>query len=292
MTWQLGIVAKSLDRRVSRRRLGICRDTRPARTARAAAAIVERLHPLAEHDRLSAAGRAFFQVGFQPLQLAARAGGRIEVADLLQPQHQLEHVADRQLVLHFPQPNHALVLRQSIRLGLLRRELHFRIAKQLGRQVGEHLVLRAAQDVVRDRPANRPRFHLRIDLSRRDELKNADQILDAVFDRRAGKRPTAAAANRPHDFVGRAGHVFDALRFIEHDQVVMIRSDRRHRPDRARPFRNWRSSPHSPPSRHMPLPPGRAALDGRNGQLRRPLANSRCQLVTSGLGQTSSTRRN
>ena len=35
------------------------------------------------------------EVGFQPLELRAGAGGRIEIANLLQSQHQLEDVADR-----------------------------------------------------------------------------------------------------------------------------------------------------------------------------------------------------
>ena len=55
----------------------------------------QRFDPLAEDDRLASAGGAFFEVGLQPLEFAALAGGRIEVADLLQPQHQLEHVLDR-----------------------------------------------------------------------------------------------------------------------------------------------------------------------------------------------------
>ena len=67
-----------------------------ARAARCS--VVSVCDPLAEDDRLLAAGRDFFQIGFQPFQLAAGAGGRIEVADLFQPQDQFEDVLDREFV--------------------------------------------------------------------------------------------------------------------------------------------------------------------------------------------------
>ena len=52
-----------------------------------------------------------------------------------------------------------------------------------------------------------------------DELENADQILGAVFDGRAGQGPASAAGDRAHDLARRAVAIFDPLRFIEHDQV-------------------------------------------------------------------------
>ena len=96
---------------------------------------LERADPLAEDDRLAAAGGDFFQVGLEPFELRAGAGGRIEVADLLQPQHQLEDVLDRGRVAQFGQPHHALLLGQPVALALLGRQLQRLVVDQLRRQV-------------------------------------------------------------------------------------------------------------------------------------------------------------
>ena len=74
------------------------------------------------------------------------AGGRIEIADLLQPQHQLEDVLDRDRFAHFRQADHAVFLGQPIGLALLGDQFERLVANQLRRQVLEHLVLRAAQE--------------------------------------------------------------------------------------------------------------------------------------------------
>ena len=79
--------------------------------------------PLAENDGLAAAAGNFVQIGLQPLQLGAGAGGRIEVADLLQPQHELENVADRGGVAQLGQPQHALFFGQPVALPLLGRSI-------------------------------------------------------------------------------------------------------------------------------------------------------------------------
>ena len=104
------------------------RDIPAGRTRRDAAASRSSVsHPLAEDDRLLAAGGHFFQVGLQPLELGAFAGGRIEVANLLQPQHQLEHVLDRELArpvrVSRSTPS---FFGQVVGLALLRREVRAR----------------------------------------------------------------------------------------------------------------------------------------------------------------------
>ena len=68
---------------------------------------------------------------------------------------------DRCLIAHLRQPQHALVLGQVVGLALLGRQVEIGVAKQLGRQVGQYLVLSAAEHVIADCPAYSPRFHLR-----------------------------------------------------------------------------------------------------------------------------------
>ena len=46
----------------------------------------------------------FVQVGLQPFEFRAGAGGRIEIADLLQPQHQLEDVLNGDRLAQLGQP--------------------------------------------------------------------------------------------------------------------------------------------------------------------------------------------
>ena len=89
----------------------------------------ERLDPLAEHDRLLPAGGHFFQIGRQPFELRAFAGGGVEVADLLQPQNQLEDMLDRGRLAHLGQPQHAFVLGQLVGVPLLGREFQIGVAK-------------------------------------------------------------------------------------------------------------------------------------------------------------------
>ncbi len=79
---------------------------------------LQRLDPLAEHDRLLAAGGHFLQVGLQSFQLAADAGHRIEVADLLESQHQFEHMLDRQCLAHAGQLHDAFVLGRTVGVPL------------------------------------------------------------------------------------------------------------------------------------------------------------------------------
>ena len=72
-------------------------------------------------------------LSFQPLELAAGPRDWVEVANLFQSKYEFKHVLYRQFVLHLPKAHHSLVLRESVRLSLFRRQLHFCIAEQLGR---------------------------------------------------------------------------------------------------------------------------------------------------------------
>ena len=57
--------------------------------------MLDRANPLTEDNRLAAAAGHLVEIGLDTLEFRAGAGGRIEVANLLQPQHQLENVANR-----------------------------------------------------------------------------------------------------------------------------------------------------------------------------------------------------
>ncbi len=76
--------------------------------------LVERLNPLAKHDRLLPTGNDFFQIRLQTLLLAARSRNRIEVADLFQAEHQLKHVLNREFVSKVGKLDDAFVLGDSI----------------------------------------------------------------------------------------------------------------------------------------------------------------------------------
>ncbi len=190
------------------------------------------LRPLAATSSRSASSRS---------SLALWAGGRIEIANLLQPQHQLEDVLDRGRVAHVGQPQHSFFLGHLIRLALLGRQFELGIAKHLGRQLGQHLVFRAPQHVVAGGLPHAPGLHVRRKMPGRQKLENAHQILRTVFDRRAGQRPTASAADRPHCLAGVAGAVFDPLCLVEDDQVEIQASRRPAARDRAAGPRSWRS---------------------------------------------------
>ena len=86
----------------------------------------DRAHPLAEDDRLPPAAGDLLQVGLQPLQLRAGPGGGVEVADLLQPQHQLEDVLDGRSLAHLGEADNAFLFGQAIGLALLGREFQAR----------------------------------------------------------------------------------------------------------------------------------------------------------------------
>ncbi len=180
---------------------------------------LDRADPLAEDDRLPPAAGDFFQVGFEPLQLGARSGGRVEVADLLQPQHELEDVLDRRGVAHLRQPHNALFLGQPIGLALFRRQFQIRVAKHFRRQFGKHLLLGPPQDIVADRAAHLPRLHVGREKTRREKLEDSDEVIRAVLHRRSRQSPTAAPRKAADDLTRRAAAVFDPLRFVQHHEI-------------------------------------------------------------------------
>src|SRR5262245_53453369 len=90
-------------------------------------------NPLAEDDCLAPAIDDFFQIGGTLLELGAVSAGWIEVTNLLQPQHELKDMLDRDLTPQLIEPQDALALRHLVALALLCRELDLGIADRLGR---------------------------------------------------------------------------------------------------------------------------------------------------------------
>src|SRR3954447_15577455 len=131
-----------------------------------AAQLHERLNPLAEYNRFATTRDALFQVRFNPIVLAAHASRRIKVADLLQPQHELENVLNGKLRFHLSKPHDAFFLSEAIRLGLLWRKFNLSVAEQLGRQVGQNFVLGAAQHIISDSSSGRAWLHFRLNSAR------------------------------------------------------------------------------------------------------------------------------
>src|SRR5690606_27227182 len=79
------IVAELLDDRVASLRGDAAVVFERAEAGKRRAELGDRVDPLAEDDRLTAAGGALFEVGFETIELGACAGGGVEVTDLLEP---------------------------------------------------------------------------------------------------------------------------------------------------------------------------------------------------------------
>ena len=62
---------------------------------------------------------------------------------------------------------------------------------------------------------------LRRQMTRREELENADQVVGAVFDRRAGECPTPAPADRAHHLAGGLARFLIRCDFVENHQVEL-----------------------------------------------------------------------
>ena len=80
--------------------------------------------------------------------LALCAGQRVEVANLLEPHHQLEDVLHRDRLAQRVEVDDALLLGQVVGFALGRRQLQRQSRIDLGRHVGQHVLLGAAQDAV------------------------------------------------------------------------------------------------------------------------------------------------
>ena len=105
--------------------------------------------PTGEDDRLAAAVGDFLHVGEELFELGALAGERVEVADLLQPHHQLEDVLHGDRVAEFVEVDDAVVLGQRrTRLRWAGVSSSSRSRIDLRRHVGLHHVLRPPQDAV------------------------------------------------------------------------------------------------------------------------------------------------
>src|SRR4029453_2315785 len=134
------------------------------------------LHPLAEDDRLLATGGDFLQVGFESLQFRAGAGSRIEIANLLEPQDQLENVLDGDFVAEMVQLHDPFGFGHFISGSLRRREIELGIAIEFGGHVRQDLVLCATKDVVLDELAQSLRAEAGAQVAGREEFKDADQV--------------------------------------------------------------------------------------------------------------------
>ena len=126
----------------------------------------ERLHPLAEDERLAAAGLHLLELRREPVEFRALAGGRVEIADLLEPENEFEDVLNRGLPAHVRQPEHPLLLCLAVGLPLLGAEFDLGVAVEPRWHLGEHLVFGAAEDVVGHGRAHRPGRHPLADLPR------------------------------------------------------------------------------------------------------------------------------
>ena len=169
----------------------------------------------------------------------------------------------------------------------------------LGRQVGEHLVLGPPQHVVADRAAHAaaassPARGSRGPGTRRCPPGRRRCSRPAC---RSGPNCAAAAMARTTSLVV-LGAVLDPLRFVEHHQVEMhagrpSSAGRVSSTSRSRQQQFVVGDPHAARravATARPAGPGRPRSPAPGLPAPRR-SNSRCQLVTSGLGQTSSTLR-
>ena len=179
----------------------------------------ECLHPLAEDECLPAACLHLLEFCHEAIELRALARRRIEVADLLEPEDEFEHILDRRLLAEGRQPQHPLLLGPAVGLSLFGSEFDALVAVHPRWHLGEHLVFRTPQHIVGRRGAQRLGRHAVVDMAGRHEVEEGDEILGGVFHRRAGERP-AAAALQPGDGPMRVARtVFDPLCLVEHDEI-------------------------------------------------------------------------
>ena len=159
--------------------------------------------------------------GLQAVHLGTGTGGRVEIADLLESQHQLEDMLNGCLLSHVRQPQHPLFFCPPIGFALIRRQGDVLVAVKAGRHVFEHFVLGPPQDVVSSGCPQGPGRHPLVDMARGHEFEDAYQILRAVLNRRAGERPGTLSRQRADRFAGLARAVLDPLGLIKHDQIEL-----------------------------------------------------------------------
>ena len=188
-------------------------------TGEFAAEPAERFHPLAEDERLLPTGVDLLEIGLQALELRTLPGEGVEIADLLEPEHQFEDVLNCRLLAQVRKPQHPFLLRPAIGLPLLGCQFDSLVAVEPGRHVFEHLVLGATEHMVGRGGPHRPRRHPLVEMARGDELKHPHEIVGAIFDRCARERPATAAGYRSHRLARLAGAVLDPLCLVEHHQV-------------------------------------------------------------------------
>ena len=81
----------------------------------------------------------------------------VEIADLLEPEDELEDVADRRRAPHLGQPEDAILLGLSVGFSLFGREFDPFVAVEPRGEILQNLVLRPAEDMVGRGGAEGPR---------------------------------------------------------------------------------------------------------------------------------------
>ena len=181
----------------------------------------ERLGPLAEDEGLPAARLHLLELRLEPSELRALPRRGVEVADLLEPEDELEDVADRRLAAERGEPQHALLLGQPVGLPLLGAEFDPFVAVEPRRHVVEHLVLRASQNMIGHRPGQFPRGHAVGEVAGGDEVEDAVEVVGGVLDGCAGEGPRPAARDGTDRLVRLARAILDPLRLVEDDEVEL-----------------------------------------------------------------------
>ena len=117
----------------------------------------------------------------------------------------------------------AFFLGQLVGLALLRRQLRIGVAVDARRHVRRRFLFRSPENAVARQL--RQQLHRRVgrNAARLHELKDIHEVVDPVFDGRAGHGPAAVAM----EAVRRLGRLrvaaLDALRFIQNHHVEMDR---------------------------------------------------------------------
>ncbi len=183
---------------------------------------VERFGPLAEQNRLAVAGGDFLHVGRQSFKFRALSGQRIEVGDLLETQHQLKDMLNRDGVAEIIQLNDTFLFSRPIGgfLGIC--EFQFGVAIDARRHVGHHQVFGATENVFVGQTGKLSQIRSCPFGNHIHELKQRCEFFRTVFDGRAGECPAASAVDGASHLRGTRITVLDSLSFIKHQQIERL----------------------------------------------------------------------
>lgn len=124
-------------------------------------------------------------------QFCRGAAFRTEVAELLRPQDQFEHVVDPQFGPQRGKADDTIALGSLVSRPLGGRQVDQNRHCQLRRQIIEHIGAAAAQLRFAQQPAQPKREAGRIKPPGSNEIRNGKKIIEAVLQRRPGQRPAA-----------------------------------------------------------------------------------------------------